>query len=57
MSGVIYDKNGIAYSAAYNRVGASLQSVYDIDGNEIPFSEPVYPSIFVDTAVVTALPS
>ena len=57
MSGVVYDKSGVALYAAYNKAGASLQSVYDIGGNEIPFPEPVDPSIFVDIAVVTALPS
>ena len=56
MSRYVYDVNGVVLTEAYSSNSTLLPSVYDINDVEIPFTTPD-PSVFLDTAVITALPS
>lgn len=53
----VFSLNGQALNTVYALDGSPLQAAYNLGGDLIFPTTPVDPSVFLDTAVVTALPS
>lgn len=53
----VYNRSGQALGVVYNKNGLPLQAAYNKAGELIYPDTPVDPTVFLDTAIVTALPS